>query len=90
LAGRTLAGTPVNVMTKYYPAHKAATLPRFSSINQHLRASKFEEALEAGEAAGLWQLDIRWRNVRSHGRAVWLPRMCETEREKMRSAMKSS
>ena len=66
--------TYVNVMDQYYPAHKAATLPRFSSINRNLRASEFEEALEAAEAAGLWRLDIRWRNVRPHG-PVWLPWM---------------
>ena len=81
--------TYVNVMDQYYPAHKAATLPRFSSINRNLRASEFEEALEAAEAAGLWRLDIRWRNVRPHGGPVWLPWMHEAGREKLRTAMKS-
>ena len=81
--------TYVNVMDQYYPAHKAATLPRFSSINRHLHASEFEEALEAAEAAGLWRLDTRWRNVRPHGGPVWLPWMHEAGREKLRSAAKS-
>ena len=81
--------TYVNVMDQYYPAHKAATLPRFSSINRHLHASEFEEALEAAEGAGLWRLDIRWRNVRPHGGPVWLPWMHQAEREKLRSATKS-
>jgi uncharacterized Fe-S radical SAM superfamily protein PflX len=40
-----------------YPAHKAAALPRFPSINRHLDASEFEKAVEAAEAAGLWRLD---------------------------------
>ncbi len=81
--------TYINVMNQYYPAYKAATLPRFSLTNRHLRASESEEAIEAAEAAGLWRLGIRWRNVRLHGRAVWQPWMRETESEKMRSAMKS-
>jgi putative pyruvate formate lyase activating enzyme len=82
-------GTYVNVMDQYYPAHKAASLPRFSSINRHLRASEFEEALEAAEVAGLWRLDTRWRNVKPHGRPVWLPWMRKASLEKMRTAMKS-
>jgi putative pyruvate formate lyase activating enzyme len=81
------ADTYVNVMDQYYPAHKASTLPRFSSINRHLNASEFEEALEAAEAAGLWRLDIRWRNVRPHGRPVWLPWM--HQREKVRTVLNS-
>jgi putative pyruvate formate lyase activating enzyme len=82
-------GTYVNVMDQYYPAHKAASLPRFSSINRHLRASEFEEALEAAEVAGLWRLDTRWRNVKPHGRPVWLPWMRKASLEEMRTAMKS-
>src|SRR6476620_289158 len=78
-------GTYVNVMDQYYPAHKAASLPRFSSINRHLRASEFEEALEAAEVAGLWRLDTRWRNVKPHGRPVWLPWMRKASLEKMRT-----
>jgi hypothetical protein len=75
--------------TKYYPAHEAATLPRFSSVNRHLRAGEFEEALEAAKVAGLWRLDIRWRNVKPRGRPVWLPWMREASRKHALIVMKS-
>ena len=78
--------TYVNVMDQYYPAHKASTLPRFSSINRRLDSTEFEEALAEAEAAGLWRLDTRWRNVRPHGRPVWLPWMQAPERKKIRTA----
>ena len=82
-------GTYVNVMDQYYPAHKAATLPRFSSVNRHLRAGEFEEALEAAKVAGLWRLDTRWRNVKPRGRPVWLPWMREASRKHALIVMKS-
>jgi hypothetical protein len=75
--------------TKYYAAHKAATLPRCSSINRHLRAGELEEALEAAKVAGLWRLDTRWRNVKPRERPVWLPWMREASRKNARIVMKS-
>src|SRR2546425_3922542 len=67
--------TYVNVMDQYYPAHKAATQPRFAEINRGISDNEFCHAIELARAARLWRFDTRWRHVISHGAPVWLPRM---------------
>ena len=78
--------TYINVMNQYYPAYKAATLPRFSLTNRHLRASEFEEATRSGRGSGLVATGYSVEKCATcMAVAVWLPWMRETEREKMRS-----
>jgi putative pyruvate formate lyase activating enzyme len=67
--------TYVNLMDQYYPAHKAVSDARFAAINRPLHDCEFDQALDQARSAGLWRLDTRWRNVRPHGRPVWLPWM---------------
>src|SRR2546427_8575229 len=52
----------VNVMDQYYPAHKAATEPRFAPINRRLHGREFEQALEHARAAGVLRAERPSRN----------------------------
>ena len=70
-----MASKSVNVMDRYYPAHKSETEARFAEINRSVTGNEFCGALELARAAGLWRLDTRWCHVIPHGASVWLPQM---------------
>jgi putative pyruvate formate lyase activating enzyme len=55
--------TYVNVMEQYHPAWKAATDPRFASINRPVTGQEMATAYRLAREAGLWRLDTRWRRV---------------------------
>ena len=63
LASELSPDTYLNVMDHYYPAWKAKTDAKFSSINREIRGREFEQALAYAREAGLWRLDRRWRRV---------------------------
>jgi putative pyruvate formate lyase activating enzyme len=56
--------TYVNILDQYRPAWKANTDPSYAAIKRRVLLEEMAEAYAAGEAAGLWRFDTRWRRVR--------------------------
>jgi putative pyruvate formate lyase activating enzyme len=57
--------TYLNLMDQYYPAWKAKTNSRFAEINRRVTGREMTQSQELAQAAGLWRLDDRWREVAS-------------------------
>lgn len=74
LANNLSQDTYVNVMDQYYPAYKALTDLKYTSINRPITDEEFAEAIRAAHEAGLWRLDVRWRSVNANHGFIRTPR----------------
>lgn len=73
LAEELSRDTFVNVMDQYYPAYKALTDVKYSSINRAITDDEYTEAIRAAHQAGLWRFDTRWRLVSPRYEFFWSP-----------------